>query len=32
MDSGVLKSVHIDGARRIPLDALEAYMNTIRGD
>ena len=32
MDSGALKSVHIDTARRIPLDALENYLAQIRGE
>lgn len=27
--SGVLRSVRIDGSRRVPLDALNAYINTL---
>lgn len=27
--SGVIRSVRIDGSRRIPLDALTAYVNAL---
>jgi excisionase family DNA binding protein len=29
LTSGAVRSVRIDGARRIPLDALNAYIDTL---
>ena len=30
--SGAIRSVRIDGSRRIPLDALTAYINSLMGE
>ncbi|MFB4298276.1 helix-turn-helix domain-containing protein [Actinomadura sp. NTSP31] len=30
--SGAIRSVRIDGSRRIPLDALNAYIKTLMGE
>ncbi|GAA2136568.1 helix-turn-helix domain-containing protein [Actinomadura napierensis] len=30
--TGAIRSVRIDGSRRIPLDALNAYINTLMGE